>query len=441
MTSSVGTGSISLSGLLGGTAGSIDTTSLIASLMQAQALPQTALKNQLAVQQAQTTAYQAINTKIAALLTAGQALTDPGTWTATTASSSNSSVVATSTGTASVGTSSFSVTALAQPQITTVLADGSGNVVSDPAAGITLGGRSVSLTSGSAADVAAAINAANVGVRANVIQADSGQLLQLTSTTNGAAASFTTTGFQSAANTVSTAQDAQITVGDPSAGGYTVSSSSNTFTGVIPGVTFSVSGLASNVSVTVTQDQQSISDKVKALVAAANAATAEIGNDSTQGAILQGSTDVQMLSQSILSSVSHGTSTGGSLSTYGIDMDKNGVMSFAPDTFAAAYNADPAGTKAAISGSFAAALNTTAFNATDPTSGALTTAISSGQTFATTLNSQINAWNDRLTTIQSGLQAKFTAMQTALASLQSQQSYLTSMLKSLDSSNSSSSSS
>lgn len=440
MTSGVSTGSISLSGLLGGTAGSIDTTSLIASLMQAQALPQTALKNQLAVQQAQTTAYQAINTKIAALLTAGQALTDPGAWTATAASSSSGSVVATSTGTASVGTSTFSVTALAQPQITTVLADGGGNVVNDPSAGITIGGHSISLTSGSAADVAAAINTANVGVRANVIQSDSGQLLQLTSTTTGSAASFAASGFQSTPNTVSTAQDAQVTVGDPNAGGYTVSSSSNTFTGVIPGVTFSVSGLASNVSVTVTQDQQSISDKVKALVAAANAATAEISNDSTQGAILQGSSDVQMLSQSILSAVSHGTSTGGSLSTYGIDMDKNGVMSFDADTFAAAYNADPAGTKAAISGSFAPALNTTASNATDPTSGMLTTAISSGQTYATTLNTQINSWNDRLANIQSGLQAKFTAMQTALASLQSQQSYLTSMLKSLDSSNSSSSS-
>ena len=82
MTSGIGSGSISLSGLLGGTAGSIDTTALISSLMQAASIPQTQLKDQLTTQQGLMMAYQAINTKLTAMQTAAQAMTDPTAWTA-----------------------------------------------------------------------------------------------------------------------------------------------------------------------------------------------------------------------------------------------------------------------------------------------------------------------------------------------------------------------
>ena len=76
---------------------------------------------------------------------------------------------------------------------------------------------------------------------------DQGNVLQLVSSTSGSAAAFTASGFENAAQTLVTAQNAQITVGDPSNGGYSVSSPTNTFTGFIPGVTFSVSAVASNV--------------------------------------------------------------------------------------------------------------------------------------------------------------------------------------------------
>src|SRR5437868_3894349 len=104
--------SFNVSGLLSGVAGSLDTTTLITQLMQAQALPQTRLKNQLAVEQAIVSAYQAINTKVSAVQTAAQALTAASAWTATAASSSTSGVVASSTGSAAVGTTTFDVVQL-----------------------------------------------------------------------------------------------------------------------------------------------------------------------------------------------------------------------------------------------------------------------------------------------------------------------------------------
>ena len=86
-----------------------------------------------------------------------------------------------------------------------------------------------------------------------MINTDSGPLLQFTSTATGAAGAFSINGLDNAPQTLVAARDAQIAVGDPAAGGYTVSSSSNTFNNVIPGVTFSVGAVASGVTVTVVQ--------------------------------------------------------------------------------------------------------------------------------------------------------------------------------------------
>ncbi len=426
--------SFSVSGLLGGAAGQIDTTALVGQIMQAAALPQTRLKNQLAVEQAIDTAYQTVTMKITAMQTAAQALTDPFAWTATSATSSDPGVVATSSTAAVAGTTTFDVLALAKAQISTVAADSSGNVTSTPANGLTITtadgtAHQITLASGSAADVASAVNTANIGVRAAVVNTDTGTVLQLSSTSSGAAHSFTSSGFDTAAQTVVAAQDAQIGVGAGLPGGYTVSSSTNTFTGVIPGVTFSVSALATGVTVTVASDEQSMSDKVKALVDAVNAASSAIGQNIGKGDILQGNSDVQMLQQSLLSAVSQGTASGGSFKTYGIDMDRYGSLSFDPAAFAAAYAADPAGTKTAISGSFATNLDATATMAIDPTAGTLTQGSQSAKDAETALNKQIDTWTTRLADMQVTLQAKYTAMQTALAKLQSQSTYLTSMFK------------
>ena len=89
--------------------------------------------------------------------------------------------------------------------------------------------------------MAAAVNAANVGVRAALVNTDSGIVLQFTSTTTGTANAFSISGLDNTAADRVAAQNAQIAVGDPAAGGYTVSpASTNTFTNAIPGVTFSV---------------------------------------------------------------------------------------------------------------------------------------------------------------------------------------------------------
>jgi flagellar hook-associated protein 2 len=437
--------SFNVSGLLGGTAGQIDTTTLISQLMQAQAIPQTQLQSQLTTLQQKQAAYQQINTDVTALQTAAQALTDPSGWTATMATSSSSSVVASTTSSAVPGTTSFSVTKLAQAQVSTVATDSDGNVVSDPTSGIniTVGSTTtnVALTSGSAADVASAINAANLGVRASVVATDNGNVLQLSSTQTGTANAFSTSGFESPEQDLVTAQNAQVTVGDPNAGGYTISSSSNTFTGFIPGVIFSVAGLAANVTVTVANDESAASNKVQSLVNAANTVMSDLSQTLGQGDMLEGDETLQGLSSSILASVSNGGPNGASLSTYGISINSSGTLSFDAAAFSNAYSADAAGTKTAINGSFAAALNTASTAAVAPTTGSLTQIIATNSSQESSLNTQITNWTTRLNLIQTALQTKYSAMETALSKLQSTQTYLTSMFDSISGKSSSSSSS
>jgi flagellar hook-associated protein 2 len=450
------TGSISLTGLLGGTAGQIDVTSLISQLMTAATVPQGQLYDQLTTAQNKASIYSTINTKVTALQTAAQTITDPTLWTTTAATSSNNTVVATATGNAAPGATTFDVIQTASAQRTIISADASGNVLSSGGSFTFTDAQGtahdLTPTTGSATDVAAAINGvANSGVRASVINTSSGSVLQITSTSTGAASAFTITAdsgsswatpASATAGPITTAaQDAQIQVGtgNPSTGGYTVTSSSNTFTNAIPGVTFTVSAPATNVTLTVAKDPQTLANKIQALVDAANTVRSEVSNDTQQGSPLQGQATLNSLLQSLGSSVSAGTATGQPLSIWGIDIDKNGVFSFDQSAFLTAYGNDPAGTQTAMTG-FAKSLTTTADAAINPTYGSVTLTQQELTSTEDNLNKSINDWTDRLGKMKDNLTAKFTAMETALASLQSKQTYITSMLKSATGGSSSSSS-
>lgn len=429
-----------ISGLVSG----IDTTSLIDQLMTVAAQPQTALQTQATNDQSQLTAYQAVNAKLAAVQTAAQTLASSDTWNATTATSSNPSVVATGSTSAQPGSATtFSVSKLATAQITTVATGGAD--IADPASGIDVvdsGGTThhLTLTSGTASGVAAAVNAAGLGVRAALINSDSGQILQLTSTTTGSAAAFTIYGLSQPTQNLATAQDAQISVGDPAAGGYTVSSATNTFANAIPGVTFTVSALASNVSVAVTSNESSISASAQALVTAVNAALAEINQDTGQGGVLSGDGTLEALQQRLLSVVAAGTGAGTSFATYGIGLTSTGALTFDPDAFAAGFSADPDAAKTAVS-AFATSMTGVATGATDPSTGSITQLINAENSSIKGLNDQIATWTTRLADQKTSLQAKYAAMEAALSKMKSESSYLTSIFNQSSSSSSSASSS
>jgi flagellar hook-associated protein 2 len=456
MTSATGSVSFNGSQLLGGTAGKIDTDALIDALMAAKSIPQKQLQDRLAKQQTLNDNVQEMNRRMQAITTAAMSLTDLSfDGVPTKASSSLTSVLASSTSGAIAGSATFHVDQVAAAQVSTVKADGSGSFVSDYTAGIDLavgGGASVhlALKSGSAADIASAVNTAGLGVRAAVVNVDdpanpgsTTQVLQFTAAKTGVANNFSITGLAqnvtggdpaTDTTTVTAARDARISVGDPNAGGYTISSATNTFTGAMPGVTFTVSAAAvgSDVSITVGDDVSALSDKMQALIDAINSAKGGIKTLTVKGGLFQGDSTMNGIGFDLANAISSGTVGGKSLSDFGIDMDKDGVVSFNASTFAAAYQSDAAGTLAAVgSGGFATAMRQVSEAASTPVVGSLAVALASDQQKVDDHNTQISKWDDRLAKEHDQLVLKYTAMQTAMAKLQSTGDWLTNMFKSI----------
>jgi flagellar hook-associated protein 2 len=431
-----------ISGLVSG----IDTSSVIDQLMTVAAAPQTALQNNVASDQAEVSALQTINTKMAAVKSAADTLAQASTWAATTATASDSSIVASGSATALAGTSTtFSVTQIARAQVSTASFTDANNAA-DAASGIQIsvnGAQAVQvdLSGNSINDVASAINSGGLGLRASVVNTTNGTILQLSSTSTGAASAFTVTGLTGAnLNTISTAQDAQITVGT-TAGSYTVASSTNTFTDAIPGVTFTVSKPVTDATISVATDSKSISDAVSSLVSAANDALSTISSATAQGAVLSGNVQVNSLTQVLLGVVSAGASGSRSYSAAGIGLTSSGQLTFDADAFAAAYASDPSGVQSMLQTTLATGFSAAGAGASDPTTGSVTALINGDNDEITSLNKQIADWQTRLDQQKTDLQSKYAAMEAALSKLKSQSSYLTSVFNAMSGNSSSSSSS
>lgn len=470
---------LSVSGLVSG----LDVPTIVSQLMQSESIPQQQLQSQLTTVQNQGSTYRAINSKFSTLLSAAQAMTTSSAWNATSASSSTASVAVSATSTAQAGSVSFTVdrTASAQSVITNLATPWKATTdaygltlpltVTD-ASGTTRGQVNPTGTGAGGAvtlgDVVSAINGnAALGLSAAAVQVSPGNYqLQVSAKTTGLANSFSlsdTTDF----TTVSAAQDAQISVG--STNPYTVTSSTNTFTGFMPGVTLTVSQKEPNpVTVAVASDPQSIGDKMQALVTAANAALSEISSDTDTGlgssnssgraGPLAGDYGMQSLASKVLSIVSSSVGTLGSPAQIGLQLNTDGTINFDEGAFVTAVKTNPDLAKQFVSGvpaqpavgstpataaipGIAAQLATLASSATDSVTGTLVGLANGEDSQAKNLQSQIDDWTVRLTARQQALTTQYSNLQTMLSSLSSQQSWLSSMFNTSSSSSSSSSSS
>jgi flagellar hook-associated protein 2 len=466
---------------IGGLASGIDTTSIISQLMQIESQPQTLLRTQLTTSQNQAAAYRDINSLFAALTTAADALTQSSSWNLTKATSSSTSVSATATAGAQAGTLSFSVDKLAsghsiisaatQKWGTATSAFNLGSLTLTKYDGSTVpinptdsdGDGTISL-----ADAVTAINAANAGVTASAVNTGTGGFqLSLSSTATGAASSFTlaassgTVGF----TVLNQAQDASITLGAGGPTPTTITSSTNTFSGVLSGTSFTVSQAATTATVTVTSDPDAVAGKVQAVVNAANAVLAKIAanTDSSAGstAPLKGDFSLTSLSGRVLDAVSSRVGTGlldangqpitSSAGSNGLQLTKDGKLTFDAAAFKTAFAANPALVQRVFSGTVGAGADTTlntpddtvdvdgvgarlktlATMASDSATGMLTGLANGQDTRAKDIQSQIDDWTTRLALRQQTLTDQFTAMETALGTLKNQSSWLTSQIASL----------
>lgn len=434
---------ISLDGLASG----LDTTALISSIMQSEALPQTLLKNKSYDIQSMVSALQGLNGKVAALATQATAAAKPGALDLYAATTNSDKVVATTTAAAKAGSLDFQVTKLAQTQVTVTPKVNA--VTGWPYSTLTInsGGTNYTITpaSNNLDDVVTAVNAAGAGVTASKVDVGGGDFrLQFTATKSGAAGAFTITDPGTTFTDVKTAQDAEISLWPGTTAAQPVTSSTNTFTNLLPGVSITAKDVTTTpVTLTVSRDNAGITKLASDLVDGVNgilslvasktavSTTTNTSGTSVSAGVFAGDSTVRSVNQSILSAASLPVGTPPrSPSEIGISITKTGSMEFDATKFGAALAADPAGTAAKVQ-ELAGRIATAATNASDKYTGTLTTKITGQQSEVRDLADRISDWDMRLASRKATLQRTYSGLETALSNMKAQQSWLTSQLAGL----------
>ncbi|WP_346960060.1 flagellar filament capping protein FliD [uncultured Arthrobacter sp.] len=435
---------ISLDGLASG----LDTTALISSLMQSEALPQTLLKNKSYDLQSMVSALQGLNSKVAALATQATAAAKPGALDLTTATTTSDKVSASTTAAAKAGSIDFQVTKLAQTQVTVTPKVNA--VTGWPYTTMTInsGGKDYTIApaSNNLHDVVSAVNAAGAGVTATKVDVGGGDFrIQFTATKSGEAGKFTITGPVDPFTDVTVAQDAELVLWPTNpAIQATIKSSTNTFTDVLPGVTVTAKEIsAAPVTLTVSRDDAGITKLASDLVDGVNgifslvasktavSTTTNTSGTNVSAGVFAGDSTVRSVNQSILSAASLPVGTPPrSPSEIGISITKTGTMEFDATKFGAALAADPAGTAAKVQ-ELAGRIATAATNASDKYTGTLTTKITGQQSEVRDLADRISDWDLRLASRKATLQSTYSGLEVALSNMKAQQSWLTSQLAGL----------
>jgi flagellar hook-associated protein 2 len=269
-------------------------------------------------------------------------------------------------------TVSFDVTAVAQAHSvissSTVRSLGA-TVASGPVTLTAADGSAVEIDtgSGSLSDVVAGINSSSAGVTAAAIRTGANQYrLQVTSAQTGAASEFSIDGLDGfdGLNVLSQGADAEVTIGSDPFTAYTATSSSNTFTDLVPGLSFTVSKQEYGVTLSSAVDGSNVATDVQKLVDAANSVLSSISAATAysptakSGGALVGDSTARSLQQGILTLV-------GGARAPGVTLTRDGKIAFDAAVFKAAYKKNPD----AVAAKFGAGTSFTPQNGTTGTVG------------------------------------------------------------------------
>ena len=295
------------------------TVSQITAIMQNTETP---WKNQLTQLQSQDSAYTTLGTDLSNLTTNLQALTNfQGVLESKSGSSSNTNVLQllSASNTALAGSHTVTVNSLAQTNSYYSEDFSNPNDLVTGSLTITVGsGSPVTINTASGgetiAQIASDINNANAGVTANIITDSGGSRLSLVSNTSGTAGNFTIgttlTDATNSSNIISFTQAQAGTDASFVVDGISESSSSNTVSNAIPGVTFQLLSAApsSPVQVEIANNNTAVETAVNNFVTAYNQAITDLNaqegnNSSGQPEPLFGSPTVALLQSQLESAL------------------------------------------------------------------------------------------------------------------------------------------
>ncbi len=426
--------------------GGIDTTTLVSSLVSIASQPMNSAQTQQQNVQAATTTITNFSNAMSALKSAAVALADPLSFQAMTATSSDSTVVATTSGSPPAGQYSVSVSSIAKAQRT--LSSGTSSATTALGLSGTLGvsvgaGASVPITlsaTDTLSDVASKISSAGLRVQASIMYDGSQYHLLVSGLDTGAAnaVSFDESGVSSGsgfslglsnpASTLQQAQDAHLKVG-----GVPVTSATNQIADAIPGVTLAVTQpTTSDATITIAGDSTGLQQQVQAFVDAYNTivqgghSVAGYGTTKAQIALLQGDhavrSSLDQLTRLVAAPVAGTSGAYTTLGSVGVKLQDDGTLTFDTAAFQTAMKTDPASVKrlfvtdatngsTGIMGQFSAVVD----SATDPTNGVITAELKGFADQNKRLSTQITDAQQRIADYQTQLQKEFAQMNAALA--------------------------
>ncbi|MDE1162575.1 MAG: flagellar filament capping protein FliD [Acidobacteriaceae bacterium] len=418
-----------------------DVASTVSQIIAIQQAVETPWKNQLSLLQSQDTAFSAMGTDLATLATSVQALTDfNGIFAQKDGSSSDTSIVALSSATADAVAGSHEITVTSLAQTSSIYSNAltgtdtlSGSVTLQVGSGTA---QTITLddSNNTVSGLAAAINAAGIGVTASVITDSSGSRLSLVSGTSGTAGQLTltnnltdtTTGAAVGTQVGHNGKDASLTVD-----GIAISSSSNTVSNAIPGVTFQILNTSSSaIQVQITNDTASIATALSSFVTAYNTVVADIktqeGKDSSGNAQpLYGDPTLALIQQQLGSTLIAGAASGGisSLSQLGIDVGQDGTLTFTQSTALAELSSNFSDAVGFFqnTGSFGSSLtNTLNGLSSTRTTGVIYLALQQNTSQESTLNKNISDTEARIATQKDTLTTQLNEANEILQSIPSQ---------------------
>ncbi|MFL9904756.1 flagellar filament capping protein FliD [Paraburkholderia sp. RL17-337-BIB-A] len=360
---------------------------VLTGLMQIESIPLTQLQNQVTGVQTEISAYGKLSSALATFQQSLAQLTQPTEFQTLSATSSNTSALTASAVIgAQTGTYTINATQLAQAQslatagqasLNSHLSSGSGTstvtftfgtqsgTTFTPNPSQSSGSVTINSSNDSLAGMRDAINGANLGVTASIVNDGSGTpyRLVLTSNATGADESMqvsvqgdagisslltyppsTGTPASSAMTQTAPAQDAQLTVN-----GLALSSSSNDVGAALPGISLTLLQTGQS-TLTVANNSSSIQTDIDSFVSAYNTLQSTINGltaynpGGTNGPLIGDATTTQIQNQlqQVVASALSGTGGGySSLSDVGISLNTDGSLSVDDSTLSQALQSNP----------------------------------------------------------------------------------------------------
>ncbi len=407
-----------------------DVTTTVASIVANLQASETPYKSQLTSLHAEDAVISNLGTLMSTLSTDIDNLSGAtGALSALTGSSSNTNVLqltGASTG-STAGTHSVIVSQLAQ----TASAFGSPVAATDTLSGT----MSIQVGTGTALTIAvnplnntlsglaASINAVNSGVTASVVAGTNGDQLSLVSGTSGAAGGITVS--SSGLTNATTGAAVTFSAGEPpqdavlKVDGIDATSSSNTVTSVLPGVTFQLLNTSTTpVQVNIVNDTSTMSTAVSTLVKDYNAVVAALNTQESNSATgsaqpFFGNPLIATIQEQMDTAIS-GSSTGDptGIGAIGVSVNTNGTLTLNSDTLSTALSTNFSTVLSLFQGAGGVGENlTTAVNSlgnNQPT-GILQLAANENTSQETDLNSTLTRMNANITSQTATLTAQLNA--------------------------------